>query len=147
ARLSHSDRLLAPTPAFRETLRRGVELVPGLAPPTGHEPYRTQCRVIAGRLEATLAYLRGLELCWPPAGRAPPPAVYSRREELAGDLRAIASDLRHAGAESAAGGLIHDLVRQVEVFGLHLLTLDVREHSDRHARALEEVLAWAGVCP
>src|SRR5262249_58979690 len=27
ARLSHSDRLLAPTPAFRETLRRGVELV------------------------------------------------------------------------------------------------------------------------
>ena len=28
-----------------------------------------------------------------------------------------------------------------------MLTLDMRQHSGRHARALEEILAWAGVCP
>ena len=42
---------------------------------------------------------------------------------------------------------MHDLIRLVEVFGTHLLTLDVRQHSARHGQALEEILAWARVCP
>ena len=42
---------------------------------------------------------------------------------------------------------VQELLRMVEVFGVHLLTLDIRQHSGRHAQALEEVLAWAGVCP
>src|SRR5262249_35418820 len=36
---------------------------------------------------------------------------------------------------------------EVEVFGLHLATLDVRQHSERHETAVAEVLAAAGVCP
>ena len=41
--------------------------------------------------------------------------------------------------------LVGDLIRQVDVFGLHLFTLDVRQHSGRHAAALDEVFCWAGV--
>ena len=38
------------------------------------------------------------------------------------------------------------MIRQVQVFGLHLLTLDVRQHASRHGGALDEILACAGVC-
>ena len=33
------------------------------------------------------------------------------------------------------------------MFGLHLLTLDIRQHSARHEQAVDEVLKAAGVCP
>ena len=33
------------------------------------------------------------------------------------------------------------MIRLVEVFGVHLLTLDLRQHSARHAQALDEVFA------
>ena len=38
------------------------------------------------------------------------------------------------------------MIRLVEVFGLHFLTLDIRQHSSRHARAIDEIFAWAGIC-
>ncbi len=63
------------------------------------------------------------------------------------DLKVIADDLRRLGATAAASGLIHDLIRLVEVFGTHLLTLDIRQHSTRHGQAIEEILAYAGVTP
>jgi phosphoenolpyruvate carboxylase len=69
------------------------------------------------------------------------------RRELHTDLMAIAADLHHAGARAAAAGPVHDLLRLVEVFGTHLLTLDIRQHSARHTQALDEILAWAQVSP
>ena len=39
------------------------------------------------------------------------------------------------------------MIRLVEVFGVHLLTLDLRQHSARHAEALDEIFRAAGVCP
>ena len=38
------------------------------------------------------------------------------------------------------------MIRLVEVFGVHLLTLDLRQHSARHTQALDEVFRAAGVC-
>jgi phosphoenolpyruvate carboxylase len=121
-------------------------LLPELHLGREHEPYRGLCRVVAARLERTIAYINTLELRWPPAGR-PPAAVYTRREELLADLQVIAGDLGQAGAVASAHGVVHDLIRLADVFGLHMLTLDVREHRDRHTRALEEIFAWAGVAP
>ncbi len=69
------------------------------------------------------------------------------RQELHADLGAIAADLRQCGATAMASGPVQDLIRLVEVFGTHLLTLDIRQHSARHTEALDEILAWAGVCP
>ncbi len=145
-KLSHAVPFLEPSPEFRAALERGARLVPEADLGQPSEPYRGQCRVIAARLRRTLAYLRERELRWPPEA-APPPEIYTRREQLLADLSVITDDLRRAGAGAAARGRIHDLCRSVQVFGLHLLTLDVREHSTRHAQALEEVLAWAGVTP
>ena len=111
------------------------------------EPYRTRCRAIGARLRQTLEYVQTVRPQWTAEDARPPSTVYAERHELLADLTALADDLRRAGAEAAANGPLRDLIRLVEVFGLHLLTLDVRQHSVRHGRALEEVFAWAGVCP
>jgi phosphoenolpyruvate carboxylase len=146
-RLSHSDHCVPAAPAFQEALRRDEELLGERALGQEHEPYRKKCRIIAARLQRTLDHLSMLRPEWTARDCSPPPAVYTSRTELLADLTAIADGLRGAGAATAAAGLIHDLIRLVEVFGLHMLTLDVREHGGRHRRALDEILAWAGVCP
>src|SRR6185503_9693626 len=72
---------------------------------------------------------------------------YHRSAELLDDLRVMQRSLRsHAGA-AVADGALYDLIRRVEVFGLHMATLDIRQHSERHTAALAEALALAGVCP
>ena len=145
--LSHSRPFVGPGDAFRTSLARDAELLPEIADDGGDEPYRGKCHFIAARLRLTLAYLQGLEPRWLAEEMRPPRGVYMGRQELLDDLRVIADDLRRAGATAAASGLIHDFIRLVEVFGTHLLTLDVRQHSTRHGQAMEEILAWAGVVP
>ena len=61
----------------------------------------------------------------PPAA----PGVYRHAAELTTDLAVIADDLRRSRVAHAAAGLARDLMRQVDVFGLHMLTLDVRQHA------------------
>ena len=145
--LSHSDFFVRPGQTFLESLARDAALLPELGEGLDHEPYRGKCRFIAARLRLTQAYLQNLEPFWLAGDRKLLAGVYMGRQELLADLTVIADDLRHAGAVSAASGLVHDLIRLVEVFGTHLLTLDIRQHSIRHGQALDEILAWAGVTP
>lgn len=67
-------------------------------------------------------------------------------EELLDDLRLIAHSLsEHAGVHAGLQP-VQRLLRRVETFGTHLATLDVRQDSRVHARALGELLgdsAWA----
>ena len=45
--------------------------------------------------------------------------------------------MRRHGAERVAAGELQDLVWQVETFGFHLASLEVRQHADVHTAALE----------
>ena len=54
---------------------------------------------------------------------------YRDAEELAGDLARIDATLRAHGAARVADGALSDLRARVEVFGLHVATLDVRVHA------------------
>lgn len=143
--LSHSKHFVQPGPAFQESLQRDAGLVPEVAGQLDHEPYRNKCRFIAAKLRRTLDYLHQLDPRWSIEEHRIPPGIYLGRPELTTDLETIQSDLRRIGAEAAANGPVHDFIRLVEVFGTHMLTLDIRQHSARHSQALEEVLAWAGV--
>ncbi|HLJ95120.1 MAG TPA: phosphoenolpyruvate carboxylase [Gemmataceae bacterium] len=143
--LSHSGKLVQPRPAFQESLQRDLALLPPFADAMENEPYRDKCRCIAVKLSKTRDYFRILEPRWTAESQCVPPDVYGSRAELLADLKAIAADLKEIGAETVAAGPVHDFVRLVEVFGLHLLTLDIRQHSVRHGKALAEILAWAGV--
>ncbi|MEX0876769.1 MAG: phosphoenolpyruvate carboxylase, partial [Phycisphaerales bacterium] len=66
---------------------------------------------------------------------------------LLADLQLIRRSLHHAGlAEVAEHGLLAGAIVRAKVFGLHLATLDIRQHARVHREALSELLAIAGVC-
>lgn len=64
---------------------------------------------------------------------------YARPEELLADLRAVQSSLSDAGAKRHAFGGVQHLIWQVETYGFHLTELEVRQHSQVHAKALAEL--------
>ncbi|QDU21502.1 phosphoenolpyruvate carboxylase [Urbifossiella limnaea] len=144
-RLSHSDRFAAVGPELRESVAADRLLLKVAAETRDHEPYRAKCLLIAEKLRRTLDYVRTHAPDWA-AEFAPPAGVYLGRDGLLADLRVIESDLRRSGATAAADGAVKDFVRLVDVFGVHLLTLDLRQHSGRHEQAVAEVFRAAGVC-
>ena len=69
------------------------------------------------------------------------PMRYNSAEELKEDLLIIDRSLRHHFADYVADTHLRKLIRQVELFGFHLLTLDIRQHSKEHENAMTEILA------
>ena len=145
-RMSYSDRFVSPGAEFKESLENDGKLLPEVSPPPAHEPYRAKCRYIAVKLKKTLDYVRSYRPDWGGKPREIPTGIYFGREPLLKDLKIIADDLRSRGAVAAADGALRDFIRLVEVFGVHLLSLDIRQNSDRHASALGEVFKLAGIC-
>ena len=45
-----------------------------------------------------------------------------------------------------AAGDLHDVIRQVEVFGFHFARLDIRENAKVHRHSLAEIFSTLGVC-
>ncbi|MFX3636061.1 MAG: phosphoenolpyruvate carboxylase [Candidatus Pristimantibacillus sp.] len=68
------------------------------------------------------------------------PMRYNSASELLDDLNVIDRSLRSHFADYAADTHIGKLVRQVELFGFHMLQLDIRQHSQEHENAMTEVL-------
>jgi phosphoenolpyruvate carboxylase len=96
------------------------------------ETYRLKARCIQAKLANTRARLA--------AGAAHRAGHdYHGTAELVADLRLVRSSLaRHGGALSAAGRLA-EAIRVVSAFGLHLATMDVREHADAHHVVLAQL--------
>jgi phosphoenolpyruvate carboxylase len=103
------------------------ELLAEITARSPQEPYRTYLLYAAQRLAATRA--RHADLAYPG------PASY-----LA-DLRVVQESLAAAGAGKQAFGELQHLIWQAETFGFHLAGLEVRQHSEVHARALAELRA------
>ena len=61
------------------------------------------------------------------------------------DLALIERTLDAPGLEPLRRGRLRDAVRRAEVFGFHLATLDLRQHSAVHEAAVAELLAAGGV--
>lgn len=68
------------------------------------------------------------------------PTRYNHPSELREDLLIIDRSLRHHFADYVADTDLAKLVRQVELFGFHLMALDVRQHSQEHQNAMTEIL-------
>jgi phosphoenolpyruvate carboxylase len=109
---------------------RFPELAAELAARNPREPYRRVYSLLRRRIEAT---------------RADEPTGYEHSGELLDDLRLARQCLLEDRGELAAGGDIHDVIRQVEVFGFHFAKVDVRQHARRHKEALHEVFAALGI--
>ena len=97
------------------------------------EPHRQRMLVIAHRLQATRS------------GRAE--HSYSNPDELITDLRVVQDSLAQAGARRAAYGELQHVIWYAQTFGFHLAELEVRQHSDVHKAALEDLLAHVPGAP
>ncbi len=72
------------------------------------------------------------------------PRAYATADRFVADLQLLRESLSAVGAHAIADGRVRDLQVQAEVFGFHLVSLDLREHAAAHARALGEVFARYG---
>ena len=142
--LSHSAKRLSLAPAFMAALRVEAEALGLPAARIEREPLRQKCKHIARRLDLTLERLRSLKANWTDPVSQMPAMVYATPTQLRDDLISIRSVLMANHAEAAAR-MLDTFIRKVEVFGLHLLTLDIRQHADRHRAAIAEILANAGI--
>lgn len=133
-RLSISTSVVGPTPlALEQAIAKDAERFPLVAHHErrrrGVEPWRERLALIAARLEATLA--RSADAYLDPA-------------EYVADLDGIASALHERGLGLLARECLHGPRLRGQIFGFHLATLDIRQHSDVHAAAVEELLGRAG---
>lgn len=93
------------------------------------EPWREKLWFLRERLRAT--GLRG-------------DGSFERAEGYLEELRLIERTLCASGLARLAAGRLRDAIRRAEVFGFHLATLDLREHSSVHEAAVADLLRHAG---
>jgi phosphoenolpyruvate carboxylase len=68
--------------------------------------------------------------------------LYHHAEELLEDLTLLRTSLHENCGERLAELFVDPLLLSVRTFGLHLHTLDIRQHADVHKTAVEELSAW-----
>jgi phosphoenolpyruvate carboxylase len=74
--------------------------------------------------------------------------AYQNADAFIADLLLVQDSLRRNHARAVAdNGATADLVTLAKTFGFHLAALDIRQHSDEHEKALDELLALAGALP
>jgi phosphoenolpyruvate carboxylase len=74
----------------------------------------------------------------------PNPALtpYTRAADLLSDLTTLRASLVENRGHRLAEMLIDPLLLEVRTYGLHLQTLDIRQHARVHAAAIAEISAW-----
>src|SRR5215472_14426876 len=107
------------------------ELLAQIGARSPEEPYRTFLLFLAERLHATR--VRQADLAYPGCGA------------FLADLRLVQESLAAAGATRQAFGELQTLIWQAETFGFHAASLEVRQHSSVHERALREIEAGGEV--
>ncbi len=135
------------TAALQESLRCDAACMPDydreLGPQTAQEPYRRKLSFMWRRLGATLSMAR--EANKREVNPAEQGIAYTSAELLLADLELVRESLLADGERDVAGRQLATLIRQVQVFGFHFAALDVRQHSERHAAALGELLLATGL--
>jgi phosphoenolpyruvate carboxylase len=101
------------------------------------EPYRLKARCVRLKLANTRARL---------ASGTPhvPGRDYLGAAGLVADLELMRASLARNGGALTATGRLASIIRTVSAFGLHLATLDVREHADAHHEVLTQLYRRVG---
>ncbi len=97
------------------------------------EPYVLRMLQIESRLQATLDRIPG--------------RAYESADELVRDLAGIRTSLQRLGiSQETERSNLTRLLMQARIFGFHMASLDIRQHSEAHEAAVSEMFRVAGVC-
>ncbi|CAM5518267.1 phosphoenolpyruvate carboxylase [Streptomyces abikoensis] len=139
--LSNSIRNSGATEELLSSLQRDLELLPEISPRykrlNAEEPYRLKATCIRQKLVNTRERL---------ARNTPHEEGrdYLGATELLADLQTIQDSLRAHRGRLIADGRLERALRTLASFGLHLATMDVREHADAHHHALGQLFDRLG---
>ncbi|MFX0537968.1 phosphoenolpyruvate carboxylase [Ornithinimicrobium sp. Y1847] len=137
SQLSSSTVVVEVDPGLEESLQRDLANLPGLDKRVlelnAQEPYRLKLTCVRAKLLNTRARLDN--------GTAHEPGRdYADGHGILADLKLVAESLRNHGGELVADGRVARAAQTIAGSGLHLATLDVREHSEKHHEALAPLI-------
>src|ERR1017187_5005170 len=143
--LASSTRIVAVSPELTQLLESYLQQLrsAGQIELENRFPYE-----LGGLLASCIMIRRG----GPPHISVPLPAEpaikpYTRAAELLRDLSVIRSSLMKNRGRRLAHMLIDPLLLEVRTYGLHLQTLDIRQHARVHAAAIAEISQKSGAPP
>jgi phosphoenolpyruvate carboxylase len=143
-RLSLSAHIAPPTDALVQSLEADRTLLPAVweanRQRNADEPVRLKLTYMAARLEATRRLVASRDAARP----AREPAAYRDAVSFEADLVLVRDCLLGAGAVHACHTTIDPLLATVRAHGLHGYLLDVRDHSDVHRAALDDITSRVG---
>ena len=144
--LSVSSRIGGASEELLTSLAADLERLPEVDPRfrriNAEEPYRLKISCIRAKLARTRARLAAGD-----AGRHEPGVDYLGSADLVGDLEVLHRSLAEHHGRLIADGRLAGLIRTVSAMGLHLATMDVREHADVHHAALAALVDPLGETP
>ncbi|HJP60307.1 MAG TPA: phosphoenolpyruvate carboxylase [Gemmatimonadaceae bacterium] len=139
-KLSLAASIAEPPDALRKSLQKDRSLMPLIwrknRRRNADEPLRLKLSFIEERLEATRRLVASRDAGRPRRERA----AYPNATTFEADLELIRDVLLSAGAEQACRTAFDPLLATVRAHGFHGLMMDVRDHADVHASAVNELL-------
>lgn len=144
-RLSLSAEFTPPTEALIRSLDRDREILPDVWKKNrrrnADEPLRLKLSFMAARVEATRRLVASRD-----AGRPrQEPAAYASLGEFEQELMLVRDYLVGAGALQACRTTLDPFIASVRANGFHGFMMDVRDHADVHAAAVEELMERRGI--
>jgi phosphoenolpyruvate carboxylase len=73
------------------------------------------------------------------------PGAYASVDQVLDPLTRMYASLTETRDDAVADGRLLDVIRQVRTFGLHMVELDVRQESGRHAEAMDAITSHLGI--
>ena len=135
--ISCSDALVQVSPELQASLRADLETLTEVDPRALHvherEPYRLKLTCMRTKLQATSRRILADQ-------PHQPGQDYESISGLIADLELISHSLRANRGEAIAEVSIVPVQRLVAAVGLHLATLDIREHADAHHHVVGQLL-------